>query len=576
MKITTGTDGLCTSKQIVREDGRTEFEIYLKAKENGFPKAHILLEWNFPITDIAGMWHPTCGTNRTILPDWSRSHKSMTACSAPVTAFFSENDRNRYTIALSEAKKEVLINMGVHEEDGFMKCAVTINAGNLLPEEDYRVNLILDTRDIPYYQALHDIQKWWIDECDIKPCPVPDLAKDAMYSFWYSFHQKFTDEEIENECRRAKELGFKTIILDDGWQTDDTNRGYSFCGDWNPAPSKIKNMKAHVETVHKIGLKYMIWFSVPFVGPKSKIWNKFKEQILFFDTEMDAGVLDIRYPEVRNYLKNTYIHAAREWNLDGLKLDFIDEFYERENTPPYSKNMDFRCLQDALDCLLKETTQELRAFKPDFLIEFRQKYIGPNVRKYGNIFRVDDCPLSAVSNRVGIVDLRLLSGNTAIHSDMLMWHENESAEDAALQVISCLFGTIQFSVNLEKLTPSQKAMIKNYLAFMQEKKVLLQDTILEPKEPLNLYPQVRAADEREEIIALYSADRVVTLAEDLEKSTLVNGTKARKIYLKTTTPDYTVKNIDCKGRLIETTKLEGPGVFEVSIMPGGRLELEKI
>ena len=33
--------------------------------------------------------------------------------------------------------------------------------------------------------------------------------------------------------------------------------------------------------------------------------------------------------KVREYLKNIYINAVKEWNIDGLKLDFIDEFYLR-------------------------------------------------------------------------------------------------------------------------------------------------------------------------------------------------------------------------------------------------------
>lgn len=81
----------------------------------------------------------------------------------------------------------------------------------------------------------------------------------------------------------------------------------------------------------------------------------------------------------------------------------------------------------------------------------RQRYIGPNMRRYGNMFRVTDCPNSAIRNRVGIVDLRMLSGSTTVHSDPLMWHPQETPELAALQIISSIFATVQISVKLEKL-----------------------------------------------------------------------------------------------------------------------------
>src|SRR5699024_9968263 len=126
------------------------------------------------------------------------------------------------------------------------------------------------------------------------------------------------------------ELGFRTVIVDDGWQTDDTNRGYAFCGDWKVAEKKIKDMRAHVERVHQMGMKYLLWFSVPYVGMKSQMWKLFHDKLIGVDEEQQTGILDIRYPEVRTYLKNIYVKAVSEWGLDGLKLDFIDEFYERK------------------------------------------------------------------------------------------------------------------------------------------------------------------------------------------------------------------------------------------------------
>ena len=43
-------------------------------------------------------------------------------------------------------------------------------------------------------------------------------------------------------------------------------------------------------------------------------------------------------------------------------------------------------------------------------------YIGPAMRKYGNIFRAHDCPNDAQSNLTRTIDLRLLSGNTAVRA----------------------------------------------------------------------------------------------------------------------------------------------------------------
>ena len=206
-------------------------------------------------------------------------------------------------------------------------------------------------------------------------------------------------------------------------------------------------------------MKYLLWFSVPYIGKKSAAWEKFHDKLLRYDEGQQAGVFDLRYPEIREYLKGIYVKAVREWKLDGLKLDFSDEFYFREDSPAYNDKMDCRDIQDALNVFLTDIMETLKNIQPDILIEFRQRYIGPQIRRYGNIMRVSDCPGSAISNRVGTIDLRLLSGNTAVHSDMLMWHPDEKPEDAALQILSCLFSTVQISVCLDKITEKMKRML---------------------------------------------------------------------------------------------------------------------
>ncbi len=61
-----------------------------------------------------------------------------------------------------------------------------------------------------------------------------------MYSFWYSYHQEFTEEDVEAECRRAAELGFRTVIVDDGWQMDNTNGATDIAGTGRSLKRKSK------------------------------------------------------------------------------------------------------------------------------------------------------------------------------------------------------------------------------------------------------------------------------------------------------------------------------------------------
>lgn len=561
----------CDVKTIFEENGTlcTLFDFKYE-KETNEAERKITVDFSFPILDIVGRWHPICFMDRAVKPDWFLGPESMASISAPVICFYNGDSENKYTIALSEIKQKITMKYGVHEEDGTMLChtEIVLPRGSFL--EGYQLKIWESVQEEPYWTTLAKVSDWWEKDHSLNFMQVPDCARDTLYSFWYSKHQEVTAENIEEESRLAAKLGFSSIIVDDGWQTDDNNRGYSFCGDWEPAVKKFPDFAGHVKKVQDMGLKYLIWFSIPFIGKKANVWDRFKDKILCYDDFQQAGVLDIRYPDVREYLKEIYKKSIKEWGIDGLKLDFIDEFYLRPETPEYKEGMDYIDLQEALDVFLTEVMEELSAIRPDIMIEFRQRYIGPQIRKYGNLLRVIDCPNSGISNRVGTIDLRLLSGNTAVHSDMLMWHKDEKPEDAALQIISSLFATVQVSVDLSKLSEETGKMLSYWMDFMKDHVKVLQTAQIQPLEPENLYPQVMTEDESERIQVNYSKGRMVDLRTIPENFYYVHGTKADQVCFRMNDEqNLSWRVLDCMGQEIESGCWTNEKWAEVSVPTAG-------
>lgn len=506
-----------------KKAGICEMVFSRKAVESAEKQKGIYLSFSIPILGIEYQWHPICGFDHGLKADWDRDICTMTSISAPVMAFYDSQGRNKLTFALSETKKKVRINGGVHEEDGTLLVRIEIDEKELEEVETYRLRLYLELEQYRYEETLDRVRLWWEKSCGIVPTYVPEIARAPMYSTWYSFHQKVDAKALEEEALRAKKLGFQSIIVDDGWQTDDGNRGYAYCGDWEVSENKFPDFSKHIENIHNMGMKFLLWFSVPFVGIHSRYWEKMKDKLLYFDEKRQAGVLDIRYPQIRNYLMSIYERAVKVWGVDGLKLDFIDEFYFREYKEK-EEGMDFSCIQEALDYFLSEVSQKLKRIKPDIMIEFRQRYIGPNVRKYGNIFRVTDCPNSGISNRVGSVDLRLLSGSTAVHSDMIMWNREETVENAALQIINSVFATLQFSVKIATLDQEHQEMVKYWNSFMLQYMDILQRKRIHANAPQNCYPLVWSEDESTRIMAVYEPEQVIPYGADREKTILLRGT----------------------------------------------------
>ena len=536
----------------------------------------IRLVFSFPATDISGRWFPICKFDRSVKADWDTPVESMTASSAPVVCFYRADGRNRHTIALSEVRQKVFLKCGIHEEDGSMLCVIDLPISQGFSEKKFQFSVWESVEEKKYWEVLDEVRSWWEEALHIVPATVPDAAKKPMYSFWYSMHQNVTAKNVEEESRRAAQLGLSAVIVDDGWQTEDNNRGYAYCGDWEPSKQKFPDFAGHVANVQAMGLKYLLWFSVPYIGKKAKAWKHFQDKLLRFSESQQAGILDLRYPEVREYLKNIYVKAIQDWHLDGLKLDFIDEFYFQEDSPAYNESMDCHDIQDALNRFLTDVMDTLKQIRPDVLIEFRQKYIGPQIRRYGNMFRVNDCPGSAVSNRIGTIDLRLLSGNTAVHSDMLMWHPSEAPEDAALQLLSCLFSTVQLSVCLDQISESMRQMLQFWFSFMEEKSALLLSGQIQPSEPENLYPEVCAEHANEKVLVHYSMGRVANLTGCPEKLYYVHATKAEEICFRCNATDqltYEVKS--CSGQTIAHGETTGNPLFLLSVPTSGMVVFTK-
>lgn len=534
------------------------------------------IHFSWPLLDICGIWYPNCGKDRALQMESACLKKCMTCVSAPVICLYDEKGTNRLTFALEEAAKEVRFGAGVREEDGTLRC--TVNFRLTREELPYQTELYLEWEDEHFSKALENVAVWWEKDCKMTPMDVPEAARLPMYSTWYSFHQNIRADELEKEAVLAKGAGFQTLIVDDGWQTEDNGRGYAFCGDWKAAEKKIPDMKEHVKKIHELGMKYMLWFSVPFVGDRSEAWKQFAEKLLYYDGRRRAGVLDIRYPEVREYLLNFYRRAVKEWDIDGLKLDFVDEFYTREEKPvPWKEGMDFLRVENALLTFLEQVRAELQKIKREVMIEFRQWYVGPHMRRFGNMIRVADCPESAMSNRIGSVDIRLLARKTAVHSDMIMWHEREKAEDAARQIIHSIFANLQLSVKLEEQSAQNRKMIAFWTQFSTQKKDILQEGKLIPEEPQNLYPAVTAAGNGEAVTAVYSADRKVLIRKEFTRHTVINGVKQKQLILEIEKEGrYHICRRNCQGEVLwEGDKILKRGLTVLPVTPSGLIEFER-
>lgn len=485
--------------------------------------------WTMPQVDVAHLWTPTPSRfGPCLTANWEQPFRSSAVFELPLMTLMSATERNRMTMGCTETVRPVTFGAGLVEETCCFGCSVGFFAEPEAPLAAYETTVRIDTRDVVWYEAVKDAARW-MSSGENAPCVPPPLAYEPLYSTWYGFHQDVFADKLEAECARAAALGMKVLIVDDGWQTDDTNRGYSFTGDWRVSKRRFPDMAAHVRRVHEIGLKYMVWFGVPMVGRKSDNFARFEGKYLWVEDKKGSsyGCLDPRFPEVREHLASLYEKSARAWDLDGLKLDFIDAWSVLHGPDPaIAENYagrDVKSVPEAAEKLLAEVLRRLRAFKPDFLVEFRQSYYGPRIRKYGNMVRAADCPGDAMTNRMRTLILRLTCPGTSVHGDMLEWHPDDSAEQAARQILACLFATVQYSMRLDALPPDHRRMMTHWMGFLKDHRETLLFGDLRPHHPEAQYPLVDAESAKEVVSAVYTPGTVVPV-EAGKPAFVVNAT----------------------------------------------------
>ncbi len=462
----TGSDGCRTEvKKLPSENDITVYKVSMKFSGKISPEP-VTLRFSAPVCGCFSQWSPLRNFERSLLPDWGEfipETPSRLAFGMPLHCFISQSGKNKICTAVSDLKTPLTMRTGVND-DGTIHYEFVFFCEKIAPISEYTALIRFDMRCIFYGKAAADGVKWLEEYNGIIPAPVPENAAMPVYSTWYSYHQQLKDEDIISECKKAYSLGMRTVIIDDGWQTESCEGGYEYCGEWQPCESKIKDMAKLVDAVHSCGMKVMLWYSVPFVGKKTCLWKRFEGKYLD-DPKNNWNCLDPRFPDVREYIAETYENALKAWKLDGFKLDFIDEFCLTDFSDTSSSERDYDSVEDALERLLHDIYMRLSKIKPDVLIEFRQRYIGPAVRTCGNMIRVGDCAYDMLRNRMGAGDLRLTSGKTPVHSDMLIWNYKDSTEDAAKQLINVLFAVPQISVRLGEIPEAHGKMLKFYLDF---------------------------------------------------------------------------------------------------------------
>ncbi|MEV0534766.1 glycoside hydrolase family 36 protein [Kitasatospora sp. NPDC050463] len=518
----------------------------------------VRIEWRVPCVDATAFWSPDSSLTGWLPASWSAPRRVSLTRGAPVAALVGTGDVAICAFAADRA--DVLAGAGVVEETAEFRFWVQATG---------RLTVRIDTSRRHFARCLAGIAGWWWAD---REAVVPDAARLPAYSTWYSLHQNVSPAAVESQAALGKELGLDLIIVDDGWMTGDRTRGYAHCGDWEPI--SLPDTAAHVQRVHDLGVQYMLWYALPFIGRDSEAARKLGRYALKEDDRMGVIVADPRYAVVRDHLTDRLARAVEEWGMDGLKIDFVD-WFDVQDPPPAGPEADCATVAEGVERLLGGIRSRIAAARPHAMIEHRQPYVSPGLWPYTTMVRATDCPLSPAENRQRTIDTRLVAGPMAVHADMLMWHPAEPPEQVACHLINVLFSVPQISVDLAAQTPEQREVLAFWLGLVREHLATLQLGELRPDRPDLGYPMVTAAGPDTVVVGRYAPLPVRAVAGSWRTLLVANADADPEVHLLGGSGDAEATVQDARGRVLRQGVLDLTGSAVVAVPRGGLLTLRR-
>ena len=455
------------------------------------------MRFSVPILDMHGYWVPESRTPSTKIV-WVIESKSAGQRAFPFIAFFNSRQINRLSAGLTNLTDDARILAKMNQE----KCTYDITIEVALGKDSQDFELIIDQRPQVWTDSLAD----WRKALALPLPEFPEGAWEPVFCTWYAVHAAVTQDWVEKNAEVASRLGFRTLIIDDGWCFDVMKRvspetistWYEMIGDWFLSEKKFPDFENHRKRVQAMGMKYLLWVAPFLIGAKSELYKQLAD-IVKPEYHEGCYTFDSSRKEAAKLLLGKMKHVIQGYGLDGLKVDFLDYIFPNMEEPRGEDTTHF----------IQELARTIREVKKDALIEFRQAYATPGMLAYGTQFRAGDVPFDFIDNFHRLAQIRISVGDgVPVHADPAYWHPQESPENISRHMIASLAGVPMLSMDLLAISETEQKIIRHWLGFYQAHR----ETFNYGKWDVTYHQSGTAyamvSNERESIIILHDSARI--------------------------------------------------------------------
>lgn len=305
--------------------------------------------------------------------------------------------------------------------------------------------------------------------------------RPILINNWEATYFDFNEKKLLSLAKEAKNLGIELFVLDDGWfgeRNDDTTS----LGDWfvdkKKLPGGLKNLS---DKIRKMGMDFGIWVEPEMISKKSRLYEEHPDWMMHVPgREPSPGrnqfFLDLANPDVCDYLYKILSNLFRtsevsyvKWDLNRCFSDVYSPYLtaERQKETPHRYVLGLYELLERLtndfpyilfeSCASGGSRFDLAMFyyMPQIWTSDNTDAIERLKIQYGSTFFA---PPSMMGAHVSAVPNHQVLRNTPIESRF-----NTAA-----------FGLLGYELDLTKLNPFEKKVIKKQIIFYKEHRELLQ------------------------------------------------------------------------------------------------------
>lgn len=308
-----------------------------------------------------------------------------------------------------------------------------------------------------------------------------DKVRPILINSWEAFYFDFDAPKLLGLADAAADLGMELFVLDDGWfgKRDDST---SSLGDWYPNEEKLKGtLKELAEKINAKGLKFGLWTEPEMTNKDSDLYRAHPDWLLAEQGKRICHsrtqyVLDFSKKEVREYIGDMLENLLAEVPVSYIKWDMnrtFSEVFSNGNDREYQGKV---CHKYILG--VYELYERLTSRFPHVLFESCASggaRFDPGMLYYA--------PQGWTSDDTDAIErLKIQYGTSMVYPVSCMGshvsaspnHQTNRVTPLETRADVAYFGTFGYELDLLKLGEEDKAEIRRQIAFMKEKRDLIQ------------------------------------------------------------------------------------------------------